>query len=412
MKKILFGDAGYAGISKTPKIEFKNMIVDATTSQDGRSVEWRTLGFKAIQTLVNGAVAASSTVVLDSTTGISPGDCLRIRDATNGYQYGYVASVTNATTLVLGANITIADNAQVVRISYSKGVGKEIDRVDYDLTWKTQSNYFQDFGAKKSFTLEKINSHIDVPSSILMMQNPQKNLKTSNEEKAIDTIVNNYLQLEFGRKIGSDIIGDVMRQFLVGQKATNTINSKTRYYAGGLFDCITTSDTISAAGTDEAKLKSIFDVVYDVLNLSAMLGNTKVVILANNAFAKEYAKYTLSNVNLSNFPSVVGFQADTILLPGGVEVGIEYESMLDIVEPDNKAVAYVLPLDLISAKTRKWIDVDNMKALSHGPADIKLVKAISSQDTLDTIDYLFYYVATFIFGGLGEAEVYRRIVIE
>lgn len=85
--------------------------------------------------------------------------------------------------------------------------------------------------------------------------------------------------------------------------------------------------------------------------------------------------------------------------------------MLDIVEPDDMPVAYVIPLDLISAKTRKWIDVDNMKALSHGPADIKLVKAVGSHDTLDTIDYLFYYVCTFIWGGLGEEEIYRRITI-
>ena len=82
-------------------------------------------GFKNTVVLANGAVNASTTVVLDSTAGIVPGMIVTgegILDTTTIY----VSSITNATTLVVNKAITIADDT---RLTFT-GVNNNIEVID------------------------------------------------------------------------------------------------------------------------------------------------------------------------------------------------------------------------------------------------------------------------------------------
>jgi hypothetical protein len=106
-------------------------------------------GFKNTVVLANGAVNASTTVVLDSTAGIVPGMIVTgegILDTTTIY----VSSITDATTLVVNKAITIADDT---RLTFT-GVNNNIEVIDI------QADVF-DGGVRIKSTL-KVNEINDV----------------------------------------------------------------------------------------------------------------------------------------------------------------------------------------------------------------------------------------------------------
>ena len=106
-------------------------------------------GFKNTVVLANGAVNASTTVILDSTAGIVPGMIVTgegILDTTTIY----VSSITNATTLVVNKAITVADDT---RLTFT-GVNNNIEVIDI------QADVF-DGGVRIKSTL-KVNEINDV----------------------------------------------------------------------------------------------------------------------------------------------------------------------------------------------------------------------------------------------------------
>ena len=99
-------------------------------------------GFKDIAVLADGAVAASTTVVLDSTQGIVPGMIVTGEGIPDNKTIS-VSSITNATTLVLDIAISILDDT---RLKFASGNNK-VEVLD------TQARVF-DWGVTVTATLK------------------------------------------------------------------------------------------------------------------------------------------------------------------------------------------------------------------------------------------------------------------
>ncbi|RLC78696.1 MAG: hypothetical protein DRI61_09450 [Chloroflexi bacterium] len=69
-----------------------------------------------VETNVDGAVSASSSITLDTTAGLSVDDILHFNDATNGKQYAIIASVDSGTAITVEDVITLADNANACKV--------------------------------------------------------------------------------------------------------------------------------------------------------------------------------------------------------------------------------------------------------------------------------------------------------
>jgi len=99
-------------------------------------------GFKDIAVLTDGAVNASTTVVLDSTAGIVPGMTVTGEGIPDNKTI-YVSSITNATTLVVDSAVELADNT---RLKFT-GVNNKVEVLD------TQARIF-DGGVSVKVTLK------------------------------------------------------------------------------------------------------------------------------------------------------------------------------------------------------------------------------------------------------------------
>lgn len=408
--RLIFGDEQF-GIGVSSKVNVRDILVDVTTSEDGRTITWRNVAYQAISTQVNGAVSAATAVVVDDITGFSKWDAVKIRNkSTNVDTIAYVTDInTGSKTLTMSANVTCDDNSYITRLSYSKTKGSAIDRLDYDPTSKRYENYFQDFGATLELTLDQINSHYAINVSN-MSPNPQQALKS---QQVVQDAVANYIKMKVAQKIWIEIIGDIARQFYDGEK--KLVGS--RYYAAGLRD-VETVVTIDASGSSEQMFEDIRSQVLKVKHRSFSAWNRKVVMVANHSFIEKFSTLAAGKVTFTDIPNEYGYDLTMIKLPwnnGSIE--LMYEPQLDTLEFLDTATAelpicHILPLDLISAKTRKWIDVDNVKDAKRamGGFDVKIKKGVTSEDTGDTFTYYFFYRMTFVFGW-NDLPIYTKLVI-
>lgn len=407
--RILFGEEQF-GISKKSNINVRDILVDTTTSEDGRTVSWRNVSQNFITTTADGAVTAATALVLDDITWFSKWDSIKIRTAAWDL-IRYVTDInTGAKTLTLNAAITCADNDPVARLSYSKTKWAVIDRLDYDVTTNRYDNYFQNFGAKLSLTLDQINSHYEI-NAMSGMPNPTAASKT---KLVMESAIKEFIRNKVAQKIGIEIIWDIARQFYDGEKAL----IGWRHYAAGLRDIIGTPVSISSADSDEEKFEKIWQTVYKVKNRSFQAGNKKVAMVGNDKFVQEFSTLAASKVQFTDMTDTYGYNLTYVKLPWGLwNVEMLYEPQLDVLEfVDNsvyeQAVCYVLPLDLISGKARKWMDVDNIKeaTMEQWGFDVKILRSNTDHDTWDTFTFLFFYWMTFVFWG-NDLDIYKKIVI-
>ena len=409
MKQILFGDEVF-GQAKSTKITVKDIVLSPTTSQDGESIEWRTLWITKPQTTVNGAVDNSTAVILTDAKGFSVWDYIVFRDDTNWEIKAYITAI-NGNNITIDTAQTISDATPTVRIAYSKGKSAVIDRVDYDLEYETFSNYFQDFGAKKTFNSDLLNSNIDIDLNIGDYNKNPKELLKSKEVK--ESIVN-YLQLEFGKKVGSEVLGDVEMAFISGAKHKWTVWTSVRRYTMGLED-IATLETIdtSTLTTKQEQFDAISDTVYDVINKSYQFHNKNVAVICNDAFYKYFMKLMQDKVQYTQDVNSSGNLLNKITFVDGRTIELSLIPAMDI-RYATTPTAFVIPMDLIGAYTKKYRNIDASSTWftpKETGADILIQKNISDQDTLDTFSFSIYYQLWFIFWW-AETGIYKKIIVK
>lgn len=409
LAQLFFGDEKF-GLNPTKTVRPKEIMLDATTSEDGRKVEWKTVKIAAIRTLSDGALSASTALVVDSTVWFSVGDQIKLINKTDGAEsINYVAAVVDSTHITLRTAATLADNSEVIRISYSKIKSDVIDRVDYEIMKDTTDNYFQDFAAKYTITLDEVNSHIE-----WLVKSGSFDPKSEIQTKFIQTTISDYLELKMAQKIGVEIIWDVARAFYNGHKDSWTSAGKTRYYAGWLTEAIQAVDNISASDSDDAKLEAIFKILFDVQRTAQMFNNKKVVLVGNSAFMKEVATWKPTNyvVQTSTPTKETWFQLTKILMPNGMQdIEIMSDYTIDQLNTLDVPNAFIIPVDLVGVKARQYTGLDNEMNLEQWAFDIKVLKSVADADKMDVVTFLFYYVATFVFGWSDE-KIYRRLVIK
>ena len=407
MKRVLFGDDAQFGKTTNTHINLKDIVLSATTTKDWESLEWRSLGFTRPETTVNGAVDNSTTVVLADARWFSVWDYIIFLDDSGDIK-AYITAI-NGNTITIDKAQTIADWTPTIRVSYSKWQWNAIDRGDYELEYETFSNYFQDFGSKKTFTLDLLNSHIDVDlGKADLNKSPQELLK----EEYVQESIQNYLDIEFARKIGLEVLWDVEMAFISGNKNKANIGGSVRRYTLWLDD-ISDTVTVSASDTNENKFSQISDTIYDVINQSWQYYNKNVVVLCNDAFYKQFMRLMQNNVNYTTDVETAGNVLHKIQFVDGRVIELSYMPAMNRRFKD-KPVAFVVPTDLIGAKTKKFIDLESgsngFTPIQNKVYDIKLQKNTSDADTLDTFSYSIYYPLSFIFGG-AESGIYKKIVI-
>ena len=97
----------------TESVEIRRYGDEDDTDSDALTTD--ILGYvEFAETNVDGAVAADTTVTVDSATGLAVGDKVRFYDATNGEQFRIITGISGSDLTV--ASITLADDANVSRV--------------------------------------------------------------------------------------------------------------------------------------------------------------------------------------------------------------------------------------------------------------------------------------------------------
>lgn len=417
---VLFGPE-MLGLAKSKNVNMRNLYMDATTLTDGRTLKWRRLKFTNIRTDLTVAVTAGNTTLNVTTTeGFSPGDQIKLIDLiTNDEEVVEVVAVPTATTLTLNTGTADAYDVgdAVIRISYSKIKGKEIDRNDYDFSDDETDNYIQDFGTQKDFCVDEINSHIEV-GDYMSSANSLRGAHVSKDVNDVKRMIDTHLGTIFARKVGIEMIGDIGRAFYGGVKNKITIGGDTRWYTGGLQEAtggvVTELDYTGATinSDPEELFRCIWEKTWDVKFKSSHYGNRNVVIAGNEPFNKMFATLASDKVIFDTVRSEYGYELTTLTFPGQMgAVNIVHDPLIDQLGPQTDTPEfYVLPLDLISAHRRFYNDMSGMQNasdLKQGSPDIMIKKSVKSEDTLDTFKFYFAFNLGFVFGG-WEDDIYAR----
>jgi len=413
------------GLAKSKSVNMRNLYIDATTTKDGRKLQWKRLRFQHKRDLAAGAEAVwAVSVTLTDAEGFSIGDQIKHIELATGVETKYeVASVAwNVVSLQSPLTVAIAANDPIIRISYSKGFKKAIDRVEYDLEDSETFNYLQDFGTIKTFDIDEINSHMQVWPYMSNALNPKSSSKTGKDAK-IDRI-NNYLQTVFAQKIGIEMFGDIGRQFYGGKLFQGTVGADRRSYSGGLDEaCNNVIDTLdytsvwpNGINSDRDRLfEAIWNRIFDIKMRAAEYGNKNVVIAGNQDFTKMFATLASDKVMFDTERTEYGFELTTLTLVGQLgAVSVVHDPLVDqLCSKTGVPEAYIIPLDMISAHRRYYTDMDGMQNsadLVKWPADILIQKSIASQDSLDAFQFYFAFNCGFVFAG-WEDNIYRHIQV-
>jgi len=84
---------------------------------DANAITTESLGKESfVETNVNGAVSASTSVTLDTTSGLVVNDMVVFNDGTNGIQYRTITAVSSSTAITVDSSITLADDANCSKI--------------------------------------------------------------------------------------------------------------------------------------------------------------------------------------------------------------------------------------------------------------------------------------------------------
>jgi len=410
------------GLAKSKSVNMRNLYMDATTTKDGRKLQWKRLRFQHKRDLAAAISAIGvTTITLTDAEGFSIGDQIKhIALATwveTKYEVNSIAG--NVLTLQSALTVAVAISDPIIRISYSKPFKKPMDRAEYDLEDSETFNYLQDFGTLKTFDVDEINSHIQVWPYMSNALNLQSSAKTAKEAK-VDRI-NNYLQTVFAQKIGIEMFWDIGRQFYGGSLFQGTVGSDRRSYSGGLDEaCNNNIDQIDytaadIASDDDKLFEAIWNRVFDIKMRASEYGNKNVVIAGNQDFTKMFATLAADKVMFDTERTEYGFELTTITLVGQLwAVSVVHDPLVDqLCSKTDIPEAYIIPLDMISAHRRYYSDMDglqNQSDLVKWPADILIQKSIASQDSLDSYQFYFAFNCGFVFGG-WEDNIYKRIQV-
>ncbi len=395
-------------------LSFKGILLQKTTTKDGKSVEWRLISANEdYSTLAANAAAGATSIDVVDATPFSIGDDIEVGTGTANAERKYVTAITG-NTLTLDSALANDHSAgdQVLSITHAKGVGEVADKGQGVWTDDTESNFFQTFDAVLEVTKDELNAHIMAGSGAFNIS-----MKQALSQKQIDAGIDNYLKLEFIRVFGYDILRSVENAFWSGRKAEINVGGKLRRFTGGFEEYKTTDETIDASTlTDKELFDKIVSHIYDVENLASSINANEVVVVCNNAFFKKFLTLQPSGIALPEKPTKDGYRLTEIML-GNKTYQVYYSPALDKLTANNPTVGrlYVFPKDTIAAKTREYTDVDakQLKAVKGGP-DIKVTYDPTAQAAGDVWRFYFMYEVAFIFGAYTPnkaLDVYRKITV-
>ena len=407
MSDVLFG----IDVNKPSQtINFKQLLVQSTTTDDGVRVRWRLVAApEKVDALASNASAGDTTITVNNGSIFSVGDSIKIKNERN-----YVVAIAG-NTLTLADPLANNHNAgeKVIIVSHSKGKWQQSDRSIGSWQYEEEYNYFQTFDSVLQTDWETINSHI--LGAYVGGGDMSQVLK--NKEAAAR--LQDYLRLEFIRTIGYDILRDIETAFWEGIREEKTIAGSVRRYTWGFEQYKTSEETGDAAGkTDEEIFKEIWKMIYDVENEAAKIRARDIVVVCNNTFYQRFLTLKPNNVQYPEEPDKAGYQLSKLFI-NGKTYEIAYSPVLDELNPDpTKWIAYIFPKDSVAAKTIEYVgleDTNNWLKPTQNKKNILVTMDPTAQAAGDTIRMNFMFPLAFIFGGSTPAkkvDVYKKVIYD
>ena len=411
MSDILFGiDVNNPKTS----LNFKGIMLQKTTSKDGKSIEWRLISTPdKISALAAASTAGDTTITVDDGSLFSIWDDISIDTGSKKERKLVVAIAWNV--LTLDSSVAVHDKWVPVKVvSNAKAKWGTSDKVQGAWSDETESNYVQTFNAALTIDTDVLNSHILATAGGFT-----KTMSQALDNSTIDAGINDYLKLEFVRIFGYDILQDVERQFWEWLKREATINGKVHRYTGW-FEEYKTADTTKDASTDFSSDKEFFDYVakelYDVENEWSKVHASNPILVCNNTFYRKFLTLQPNNVQYTEEQSAAWYKMTKIFL-NAKTYEIHYSPALDLLaDSDTDGLLYIFPKDAVAAKTIEFTGLNlgsnGITAKSEGTGrDIKIVADPNNEANGDVFNYYFYFKIGFIFGAYVPSKavnVYRK----
>lgn len=396
-------------------LNFKGIMLQKTTTKDGKTLEWRLISTPdKTSTLTAAATAGDTTITVADGSLFSVADDIQIWTGSTAERKLIVSVAGNVLTLdsALANNQSSGDTVKVV--THAKGKWTVSNKVQGAWSDETASNYFQTFDATLTIDTDVLNSHILATAGGM-----NKTMKQALDSKAVDAGINEYLKMEFVRIFGYDILQDVERAFWAGTKKEVTIGWTTYRYTGG-FEEFKTEDITKDVATDFSSEKEFFDYVakkiYDVENESAKVKANNVILVCNNAFYRKFLTLQPTTIQHTEAQSQEGYKLTKIFLNSKV-YEVHYSPALDqlVDDPATDGLLYIFPKDAVAAKTTTFNSIDvtsgGITPVSGNGTDVKIVADPNNEANGDVFNFYFYFKLWFVFGAYvpsGAVNVYRK----
>jgi len=391
-------------------INFKELLIQSTTSEDGKSVRWRLVAApEKVDELASDATAGSTTITVNNGTIFSVGDSIKV-----GTERKFIVAIAG-NTLTLDSKLDNNHSAgeKVIIVSHAKGKGLQSDRSIGNWQFEEEYNYYQVFDSVLQTDWETINSHI------LGAYVGGGDMSEVLKNKEVQARLQDYLRLEFIRTIGYDILRDIETQFWEGIRSEQTIGGTVRRYTGGFEQYKTAEITGNAASkTDKELFDEIWKLVYDTENEAAKIRARDIVIVCNNTFYQRFLTLEPNNIQYPSEPDKAGYQLSKLFI-NGKTYEVAYSPVLDELNPDpTKGVAYIFPKDSVAGKTLEYIGIqkssNSLKPVKN-KKDILVTIDPTAQAAGDVIRMNFMFPLAFIFGGYTpskKVDVYKKVIYD
>jgi len=400
-------------------LNFKGIMLERTTSKDGKTLEWRLISTpNKVTTIAADAAAADTTITVVDGSLFSVADDIRIWDGSTAERKLVVSIAGNVLTLDSALANAQATGKAVKVVTHAKGKGIVSNKVQGSWNDTVESNNFQTFDATLEIDTDVLNSHV-LAAAGGIQRGIWDNLKNSN----VDAGINDYLKLEFVRIFWYDILQDVERAFWSGKKKEATINGTVYRYTGWFEEYKTAEDTKDAS-TDFNSDKEFFDyivkILYNTENEAAKVKAGSPVIVCNNAFYRKFLTLQPNSVQYTEEKEQAGYKMSKIFI-NSKSYEVHYSPALDelVDNAETDGLVYIFPKDAVAAKTNRftWLEVmgNGLKTTTTGaPADVKVVADVNNEANGDIFKFYFYIKLWFVFGAYTAGtpvNVYRKINI-
>ena len=399
-------------------LNFKGIMLQRTTSKDGKSIEWRLISTpNKATTLAAASTAGNTTITVVDGSLFSVADDISIDTGSKKERKLVVAIAWNV--LTLDSSVAAHDAGVPVKVvTHAKGKWVVSNKVQGAWSDTTESNYFQIFDATLEIDTDILNSHILTAAGGI-----NKGISDSLNNSNVDTSINEYLKLEFVRIFGYDILQDVERAFWEGVKKEATIGG-TVYRYTGWFEQYKTEEDTKDASTDFNSDKEFFDyivkILYNTENEGAKIKAGSPIIVCNNAFYRKFLTLQPNAVQYTEEKEQSGYKMSKIFI-NSKTYEVHYSPALDelVDNAETDGLVYVFPKDAVAAKTQQFTGLDVMgnglKATTKwAPTDVKIVADVNNEANGDIFKFYFYMKLWFVFGAYTAGtpvNVYRKINI-